>query len=114
MTRDDIINALTKAGFKIAPETSQLIIYAYKAPTSIVCSILAANATVSVSFGGLPDLDKAKKLIKKIKNELDKVEQFVKEPKTTLSVGVNIGEDCNNLSNLLDKLEEEIKLQLEN
>ncbi|QTJ42999.1 type I-E CRISPR-associated protein Cas7/Cse4/CasC [Dolosigranulum pigrum] len=52
--------------------------------------------------------------IKKIKNELDKVEQFVKEPKTTLSVGVNIGEDCNNLSNLLDKLEEEIKLQLEN
>ena len=66
MTRDDIINALTKAGFKIAPKTSQLIIYAYKAPTSIVCSILAANATVSVSFGGLPDLDKAKKLIKKI------------------------------------------------
>ena len=60
------IEDLLKNKFIIHPKTNNKAILAYKVAVSIVCTFDCDQAVVSVSFGGLPNLPKAKKLVKKI------------------------------------------------
>lgn len=57
---------LLKNKFIIHPKTNNKIIMAYKVASSVVCTFDSEQIMVSVSFGGLPDIAKAKKLVKKV------------------------------------------------
>ena len=58
---------LLKNKFIIHPKTNNKIIIAYKVASSVVvCTFDNKQIMVSVSFGGLPNLPKAKELVGKI------------------------------------------------
>lgn len=65
MTKEKALSLLKAKGFDIYP-SDQVMIYSKKDDVSVICSFLGSNTTVSISFSGIANLKKAKKLMQDI------------------------------------------------
>ncbi|MFZ7174977.1 hypothetical protein ACLSYX_09210 [[Pasteurella] aerogenes] len=65
MKKAEIINVFKKDGFKLRMD-DDIVFGMIKNRTTIMCSFLGSNVTISISFSGLANKEKAEKLIHKL------------------------------------------------